>query len=354
MKRSAVLAALLLTTACSSGGGDTSSAPTSTPAPSPTPTPTPTPTPSPTSTPTPAPTPTPAASTGSDNVAGAASLYISPPSAVNCVPGQLKPSVTAQLLTLINNIRALHRLPPVGYSTIDEPSTQQASLMMAANNALDHSPPASWRCYTAEGAAAAGSSNLYGGSQSGSITLQSDDTILAGWMDEIGNLVANNVGHRRWILNPFATTMSYGRTAVATGPSSIGDYAALKVFNTSGTAPASTISLPPFVAYPFGDYPARYFNRQSLLSFGVIADTSSQFANTNVSYSGATVAVSVHDGAQLGVSNVSSDTTGYGLPNNIQFTVAGLATNVAYDVTINNVSVNGTPKNYAYSFRIVP
>lgn len=356
MRRTVVSMALLATVGCSGGGsgGDVGSAPVvTTPAPASTPTPstsaTPTPTPAPT------PSPTPATVTGPDNAASAAALYTTPPSATNCVAGLLKPAVTAQVLSLINAIRALHTLPPVGYSTVDEPATQQSSLMMAANNALDHNPPTSWKCYAAAGAAAAGSSNLFGGSQSGTTTIRSDDAILAGWMDEIDNLVANNVGHRRWILNPFATTMSYGRTVVSTGTSSLADFASLKVFNTTGAAPASTITLPAFVAYPYGDYPARYFNPRALLSFGVIANPAGQFAggNAGVSYASATIRVTARGGSDLAVSNISSDTTGYGLPNNVQFNVAGLASGTTYDVAIGNVSVNGAMRSYTYSFRVV-
>ena len=37
---------------------------------------------------------------------------------------------------------------------------QQAALMMSANDQLNHFPPANWSCYTADGAEAAGKSNL--------------------------------------------------------------------------------------------------------------------------------------------------------------------------------------------------
>ncbi|CAN5359092.1 hypothetical protein BH10PSE15_BH10PSE15_07320 [soil metagenome] len=343
MKRYATFAALLLTTSC---GGDNTSGSTTTVVPAPTPTP------SPTATPTPTPTPTATATTGPDNAAIAAALYTTPPSATNCVAGQLAPSVTAQVLALVNAIRALHALPPVGYSSADEPSAQAASLMMVANDALDHNPPTTWKCYTASGAAGAGSSDLSGSTQSAGQPLQSDDAILGRWMDEIDNLTLNNVGHRSWILDPFATTFSYGRSVVTSSTGAILDFAALKVFSTSGSAPAGG-TLPAFVAYPYGDYPARYFKAGSLFSFGVIADPTSRAANANVSYANATVRVAVHGGADLTVSNVSSDTTGYGLPNNIQFTVAGVATGTSYDVTIANVAVNGVAKSYAYAFRIV-
>ncbi|WP_267387948.1 CAP domain-containing protein [Sphingomonas sp. GC_Shp_3] len=348
MYRHAALTALLLTTACGGGsntGGDTAVVPGAPAATTPAPTPAPVPTPTP--------SPPPNVATGPDNVAAAASFYVSPPSATNCVAGQLKASITAQVLAAVNGIRALHRLPPVGYSTADEPAAQAASLMMAANGTLSHTPPTTWKCYSDLGAAGAGSSDLAGAFQTGNIALQSDDAILGGLMDEVSNIVANNVGHRRWILDPFATTFSYGRTVVSGSTGQILDFAALKVFNNSGAAPAGGM-LPAFVAYPYGDYPTRYFKGGSLFSFGVIANAANRYANTSVNYASATVRVAVHGGAELAVSNISSDTAGYGLPNNLQFAIAGITNGTSYDVTIANVSVNGAMRSYSYQFRIVP
>lgn len=38
---------------------------------------------------------------------------------------------------------------------------QKAALMMSVNRQLSHSPDSTWICYSAEGAEAAGKSNLY-------------------------------------------------------------------------------------------------------------------------------------------------------------------------------------------------
>ena len=123
----------------------------------------------------------------------------------------------------------------------------------------------------------------------------------------------------------------------------LADSAALKVMNFWAT-PAAAASLPAFVAYPVGDYPARYFDTRALLSFGVIADTRNKFNNANVSYGQATLTVTQRGGASLAVSNIHFDTIGYGLPNNIQFNVMGLATNIQYDVTIANVLGGGVAR----------
>ncbi len=122
----------------------------------------------------------------------------------------------------------------------------------------------------------------------------------------------------------------------------------------SSTAAGPTGTLPDFVAYPFEDYPARLFDTRALLSFGVIANKTNKWANTNVDFSGATVTVRARGGATLTVSRVAYDTQGYGLPNNLQFAVSGLTGNTYYDVTIERVNIGGTQRSYSYFFRIVP
>ena len=313
-------------------------------------TPTPTPTVAPTATPTPAPSasPTPA---GTDFLSRAAALYIAQPDIAACQSGTLHPAVTASLVTSLNAVRALHRLPPVVYSPADEASAQQAALIMAANGQLSHTPPTSWACYSALGSAGAGASNLYGGTGNG-LTLLSEEQIVAGFMTEINNLVIESVGHRRWLLDPFLGSVAYGRVAGRYQTSNRADAAAIKVFNLAGPAgPSGT--LPEIVAYPYEEYPARFFDTNALLSFSVISNKTSKFANTNVNFANATISVRIRGGAALTVSRVAFDTQGYGLPNNLQFAVAGLTANTIYDVTIANVIVGGTARSYSYYFRIV-
>lgn len=342
----------ILITACGGGGGsaDTSSVPVVT-AGSPTATPTATPTGTPTATPTASPTTTPAPiATG---FAGqAAALYTTQPSIANCQAGQLTSATTSAMLAQLNAIRALHQLPPVTYSTADEAGAQQSALMQAANDTLSHTPPTSWKCYSAQGATVSGQSNLYGGFGSG-LGFTTDDQILAGWLTETNNLVVDSVGHRRWLLYPFLGAVSYGRVVGASPTQTRGDGAALKVFNVAGSGVAAG-TLPAYVAYPFQDYPSRYFATNSLLSFTVIASANANSsANSTVNFANATVTVTQRSGAAMAVSKVTYDNVGYGLANNLQWAVAGLQTNTYYDVTITGVVVNGATKNYSYYFRVV-
>jgi uncharacterized protein YkwD len=345
MRKLAPLLLLALIPACSSGGSNSGGGGTVvTPTPSPTPTPTPVPTP----------TPTPVSTepvNGAEFFASIATLYSVQPNIGTCTAGTQKPEVGQRALAVLNDIRGYHRLPPVTYATADEAAEMQASLMMAANAQLSHTPPTSWLCYTGLGATAAGNSNLYLGMGGGLSYLRNDD-IMIGWLTDTNNLVANSVGHRRWLLYPFLSTVAYGRVAGRYQTSNKADAASLKVINTAQASPAS---LPDIVAYPYEDYPARYYANGALFSFGVIANKSSAFgANASVNYAAATVSVRQRGGAALAVSNISFDNDGFGLPNNLQWSVAGVAANTIYDVTIDKVNVGGTLKTYTYFFRIVP
>lgn len=331
---------------CSGGGGSDGGA-VVTPTPTPTPTPTTTPTPSPTATPTPTST---EPATGSDFLSSVALLYSAQPNIAACQAGTLKPEVGARVLAALNDIRARHKLPAVTYAPADEPASQQSALMMAANGQLSHFPPTSWNCYTTAGATAAGQSNIYLGM--GGLRYSQDADILIGFLTDTNNVTANNIGHRRWLLYPFLSTIAYGRVAGVWQTNNRADGASIKVINTTQNTAGP---LPDYVAYPFEDYPARYYENGALLSFGVIANKTSNFgANSAVNFANATITVRARGGAALTVSNVSFDNDGFGLPNNLQWSVAGLTNNTTYDVTINNVVVSGAARNYSYYFKLVP
>src|SRR2546422_1013014 len=104
---------------------------------------------------------------------------------------------------------------------------QETALMMKANFSLSHNPPASWTCYTSEGATGASGSNLALGAHSSSaVTAFMQD-------DGSGN---EPVGHRRWILRSSSTSFSYGTTDISM---------ALYVFGAVGNT-----KIPAFIAYP--------------------------------------------------------------------------------------------------------
>jgi uncharacterized protein YkwD len=347
MRRQFSLLLLPLAASCGGGGGaEDDGAPPQTVAISPVPVVTPTPTPT---TPTSSPPPTPAVP---DFVTRSSALYAVQPDVSNCRPGQHTKDIEDQVLRSLNEIRALHRLPPVAYSVPDEPAALSAALMMVANGKLDHMPPATWLCYSDLGATGARTSNLASTNASTLTSFRSNDQYLADFLTETTNGVADGVGHRRWILDPFLNAVAFGRVAVRLAGTNTADAVALKIIGNPGAPPAPEI-LPKFVAYPFENYPAKFFDTDAVLSFGVVVDPARRSNNTGVDFSKATVEVRQRGSVALQISRVKYDNDGYGLPNNIQFFAAGLQRGLTYDVAISNVIVGGAPMNYAYYFRIV-
>jgi hypothetical protein len=219
--------------------------------------------------------------------------------------------------------------------------------MMAIAQTLSHTPPSSWTCYTSGGATGAGASNLIGGWGTG-LPFDSEDGLLAGWLREGG---APQLGHRRWILHPFLGQTSYGRVSVTLAGGRRATTASMRVFSFASGAPAPS-TVPPYVGFPQGDYPVRYFALTDYLSFSVIPSSSNNGADRSVDFSAATV--SVRNGStNMTVTDVSRDNDGYGIANNIQWRVSGLASNTSYTVTIAGVR-NAPQTSYTYNFRIVP
>lgn len=125
----------------------------------------------------------------------------------HCDPGH--PSDAAQQATLesINFARAMAGLDAVDLSDRLSRQAQQAALIMAANDALSHTPPSTWRCWSTTGAAAAGRSNLAWTSG-----VMNAGMSVKLYLDDRGD-DNRAVGHRRWILDPWTTTMGNGLTS---------------------------------------------------------------------------------------------------------------------------------------------
>ncbi|MCP4358526.1 MAG: CAP domain-containing protein [Chloroflexi bacterium] len=117
-----------------------------------------------------------------------------------CTPGTTSQAYRDGVLMQINYFRAMAGVPAaVTFSDTFNGKAQQAALMMSVNGTLSHSPPPSWTCYTADGAEAAGKSNL--GMSYGGMPYE-----IAYYIDES----LPSVGHRRWILYPQTMQMGTG------------------------------------------------------------------------------------------------------------------------------------------------
>ncbi|HEY4269289.1 MAG TPA: CAP domain-containing protein, partial [Galbitalea sp.] len=121
-----------------------------------------------------------------------------------CNAGTTSSQSPAVTLGAINYVRSLAGLGTVSFDPALSARAQQAALMMSANSALSHDPPSSWKCYTQTGADAAGASNLALGAGGGKA--------VGLYMSDPGTGNAE-VGHRRWVLYPQATTFGTGSTS---------------------------------------------------------------------------------------------------------------------------------------------
>jgi len=130
-------------------------------------------------------------------------------SILGCIPGITSSTTNSATLSSLNFVRSLAGLAPVAFSSTMNTAAQRAALIMDANDALSHSPSSSWKCWSSTGAATAAKSNLalsFPSLQAG--------RIVELYMDDPGS--SNTaVGHRRWLLNPFTTTMGSGSTTTA-------------------------------------------------------------------------------------------------------------------------------------------
>lgn len=224
----------------------------------------------------------------------------------------------------VNFYRALVGLPAdIIFNDAKSAKCQQAALMMSANTALSHTPPSSWTFYTADGAEAAGKSNLYLG--------QHGAGAIDGYIVDpgSGNYL---VGHRRWILYSRAREMGTGDIPPTPERNSAN---ALWVIGD-----AKTSATPKFVAWPNSG-----FIPQNL----VPARWSLSYPNAN--FGSATVTMTRNE-TPVSLVVVSRTNNGYG-DNTIVWEPTGLPSpglqDAVYSITVSNISGTGLPTSYSYS-----
>jgi uncharacterized protein YkwD len=191
--------------------------------------------------------------------------------AASCTPGVTSADARTAELTVINYFRALAGLQPTTEDTAATAKAQQAALMMTANHDLSHTPPATWKCYTADGAGAAGSSNLGLGHPTGG-------QAIADYMDDS---LTDSVGHRAWVLQPDQSAYGLGMTADANALMTFGDPSM-----RNNTAPSGATPWPSRGYFPHENLPNLYWS----------------YSQIGVSFAGATVTV-----AKNGVALTTAD-----------------------------------------------
>lgn len=237
----------------------------------------------------------------------------------NCIAGTTDAVVKEKVLQQINYFRRQVGLPDnIVLNSSKSAKCQEMALMIKANNALDHSPPESWKCYTADGAAAAGKSNiawnLFG---PGAITAYMDDDPIA------------TAGHRRWILFPKLKEVGTGDTESSNALWVIGD--------NYKNYPAD---MPEFISWP----PPGYVPQTLAFYRWSFSVPKAGFANAKVS-------VKKPDGTALKVV-LEEVKNGYG-ENTLVWKVSGMKwTDIqnekVFDVAVQTVNVGGANKNYHY------
>lgn len=252
----------------------------------------------------------------------------------SCNAGTTSQAYRDAVALRINYYRAMAGVPAA--ITLNETynrKAQQAALMMSANDSLSHTPPTNWSCYTADGADAAGSSNLsLGNSGAAAVTGQMED-----W--GTGNYF---VGHRRWILYPGTQQMGSGDVPSAN------QYRAsnsLWVFDTvSGPRPTSREE---FVAWP----PPGYAPYQVVYPRWSFSYDQANFSNATVRMTsgGSNISLEQHE-----VRN------GFG-ENTVVWIPMGLNSNAPwpppqgdtlYSVQISNVMINNTARTFEYNVTV--
>lgn len=242
-------------------------------------------------------------------------------SVTGCVSGSISTQAQTKTIQRINYYRRLVGLS--GTVTLDpsrNAGTQDAALMMLANNDLNHTPPTTWLCYTAAGKTAAGSSNLgYGAHSAQAIDI---------FMNDGGS--SNTVtGHRRWILYTRQASFGHGATSGTD---------ALWVFNS----PVTPTAVPAFIAYP----PAGYVPRN-------LVPARWSFSIPGASFSSSTVAVTSQTGTPVSLTQ-NAVQNGYG-DNTLTWDmnptdlVWNGTVDKAFDVRVSGVKIGGvTQPDYVY------
>jgi hypothetical protein len=236
--------------------------------------------------------------------------------------GTLGADYVAAIIARVNAYRWMAGLP--GGITVDptESAEDQAdALMTAANDALSHNPPSSWIDYTAAGALAAASSDLYLG--------LSGTNAIDGYMIDPGS--SNTfVGHRRWILYPPTQTMGVGDIPNQSN--------SLWVIQPQATpVPSVTmVAWPPAGFVPYSLIPDRW---------SVQAPYGSDFSQATVSVTENGIPQQVeilsNSGLDYGGQAVVWDMPGVPAP--------GAGEQVVYNVEIDNATVNGQSESISYT-----
>ncbi|MFK8004319.1 MAG: hypothetical protein AB8H86_32435 [Polyangiales bacterium] len=215
---------------------------------------------------------------------------------MECDPGALSAAAISEGMRRINAYRWFAGLGPTS-TAVSHVQAQGCALVSAWNPAgpQAHNPEPSAVCYTEDGAAGAGSSNIAWGSRS---TVNAIDQ----WVEDRGN--QTTMGHRRWILNPPLSDVQLG---LYEGGTSFGGAACMSVFGRGGAG-----RTPDWFAFP----------PPGFIPTGLPITTWTFHASWSFAETAVTV-TRVSDGEDLPVEIFPLRQTGFGYPNATSFRPMG-------------------------------
>jgi uncharacterized protein YkwD len=239
-----------------------------------------------------------------------------------CMAGDISADGRENALRLFNLVRWLADLPAVVTEDARNQQAQACALMMTANKALSHDPPADWKCFTELGKKGASTSNISGGPGVSSVL---------SYMVDDGNLTT--FGHRRIIL---ANDLG----PIGLGSAGKGGSSCMQNIGGTGKATKAWTAWPPPGAFPLQAYTDTY--KRSLDATG----WSIQSKSINLT----TAQVTVTSGGQSLPVKVEQLAKGYGNADAIRIVLDGwkAAAGATYAV-----SVSGTATPIAYEFQLV-
>ncbi|MFT5433278.1 MAG: hypothetical protein ACI9OJ_003983 [Myxococcota bacterium] len=285
-------------------------------------------------------------------------VYLEPPQPLACNPGALSADWTDRAIAEVNRIRGFAELAPVAYDASFESATASCALITAVNQTPAASPPDDSLCYTPEGAAACGQSNV----TLFSFSIDSDDpsrvipllftpeVIVRRWLMDLSG--DPNLGHRRWLLDPFLkrTAFSAVHTAAFNGTVVNAKQAVSLLVVEPVNEPAGALERD-FVAYPIGNFPASLVDHEHYLSFSLLADRAQRAGNFNVNLDDVLITVTGPDGT-MDIVDQAADNTGSGIPNHVRWLVDGLEKDTEYIVVVEGVEATQLPARYEYTFKL--
>ena len=162
------------------------------------------------------------------------------------------------------------------------------------------------------------------------------------WTHDAGNIghIAS-VGHRRWMLNPFATYMSYGQ---------VFGHSAQKVWGFDAEPDVTPTVDVDYVAFPFETYPALLLAPGAPWSFSVVEDKSDPWGNRYPYFETASISVRrADDGESLTITDRFPAPLG-GILNVLSWQVERWEYDTLYEVEISNVTLqSGATRDYSYT-----